>query len=268
MDALDSFVASIIAEHKHPLLFVPAMGNESLDLCASESAPPNADGKLVVSWPQNRGGRGPGPYLFVGATEAYASGGRVAQRFAPYSNFGSCVGLLAPGGRTCAWRVESQNGGPRFALTQGTSFAAPAVAGLLAMALAARPSGRGAEGAAAAVAALQGNQTAVADVPSGTPRAFAELPLSMAGPLTPAQPAPALPDPEAVAPKETLAPPPASEPAPGLTSLLTWLSAAAAVLFAVAILGTGTVVAVAAFVLGALVGAAALFVLLLALATR
>jgi hypothetical protein len=90
----------------------------------------------------------------------------------------------------------------------------------------------------------------------------------MAGPLTPAQPAPALPDPEAVAPKETLAPPPASEPAPGLTSLLTWLSAAAAVLFAVAILGTGTVVAVAAFVLGALVGAAALFVLLLALATR
>jgi hypothetical protein len=206
-------VSSIIEEHPQPLLFVVAAGNDAVDRCADEYV-----------WPRkNRGGRN--LYLHVGATEAYEVSGRVAEKFAEYSNFGSCVGALAPGGNTCAWMADKVQ---HFGVIQGTSFAAPVVSGLLAMAMAARRERVGASGAAAAVADLLGNQIAVSDVKEGTTKAFAALPLSMAGPVAPPRVPPGeLPDPAQLKFSETLDSPPPSEAPSGLLAVIKSLSDAA-----------------------------------------
>jgi hypothetical protein len=112
----------------------------------------------------------------------------------------------------------------------------PVVSGLLAMAMAARRERRGAGGAAAAVAELLENQIAVSGVPAGTTKAFAALPLSMAGALEPpSEPPGELPDPAQLKFSE-LEPPPRSAELSALIQLVAGL-VSAAVFSAVAAVG-------------------------------
>jgi hypothetical protein len=237
MAALDAIVVQLQRENPR-VAFVVAAGNESRDVCSVADV--TSDGKTTMQWPQQRFGATSSPYLFVGATVARASGGRVTQALATYSNRGSCVNALAPGGWWCVYHALPPAGSPPpFQLTQGTSFASPAMAGLLALVLAARPAASAAE---AAQALLAGSRRAQ-DVPAGTTSVLVSLPGDAFGPApeqpapgqpapeqpaqgppaqgVPAQGAPApgppaqtppgkLPTPDELAPRENLAPPPAA----------------------------------------------------------
>lgn len=180
MAALDAFVVQLQKENTR-VAFVVAAGNESRDVCSVADV--TSDGKTVMQWPQQRFGATSSPYVFVGATVTGVSGGRVTQALAGYSNRGSCVNALAPGGWWCVYHaLPSAASPPPFQLTQGTSFASPAVAGLLALVLAARPTASAAE---AAQALLAGSRRAQ-NVPPGTTNVLATLPEDAFGPA-PAQ---------------------------------------------------------------------------------
>jgi hypothetical protein len=100
--ALDDIVVSILEEHSQPLLFVTSAGNDALVRCGGVLQLPE-EGYEYVAWPSPRNVGGRDLYLVVGATEVYEASGRVAQRMAEYSNFGSCVGALCRSSAGC-WR--------------------------------------------------------------------------------------------------------------------------------------------------------------------
>jgi hypothetical protein len=159
--------------------FVVAAGNESRDVCSVADVTSN--GQIMMQWPQQRFGATISPYLFIGATVTGVAGGKVTQTLAAYSNYGSCVSALAPGGWWCAYRALPQTWSPPFQVTQGTSFASPATSGLLALVLAARPTASAAD---AARELLTGTRRAQG-VPTGTTSALVTLPEDVFGPLSP-----------------------------------------------------------------------------------
>jgi hypothetical protein len=178
MAALDAFVAQLQKENPR-VAFVVAAGNESRDVCSVADVTSN--GQTMMQWPQQRFGATISPYLFIGATVTGVAGGKVTQTLAAYSNYGSCVSALAPGGWWCAYRALPQTWSPPFQVTQGTSFASPATSGLLALVLAARPTASAAD---AARELLTGTRRAQG-VPTGTTSALVTLPEDVFGPLSP-----------------------------------------------------------------------------------
>lgn len=183
MQALDAFVRTLKAENPR-VAFVVAAGNDARDVCSVADVSSGGTGETVMQWPQQRfGAWADSPYLFIGATAAGSAGGRVTQTLATYSNRGACVSALAPGGWWCAYRaLAASSGSPSgsvpapFQVTQGTSFASPATAGLLALVLAARPQASAAE----AAQALLANARVAQGVPAGTTTALVALPADAA----------------------------------------------------------------------------------------
>jgi subtilisin family serine protease len=214
----DSFVIAMKTRNPR-LVFVVAAGNEGRDLCDVVDVPDDQNGR-VMQWPQQRFSTASSitdsTYIFVGATIALAGAGTVRHALAGYSNFGRCVNAVSPGGWTCAYRAESGNEAP-FHVTQGTSFAAPAASGLLALVLAARPNATGVE---AMQALLSGSRKVARPGYEGT---IVALPMYAAPPLDGTTPPPVgvLPDPQVIAPQGTLSPP---EPQPQTSSYLPWLA--------------------------------------------
>ena len=208
MNRFDTFVRAMKAKNPR-LVFVVAAGNESRDVCdVADVAGDN--GTREIQWPQQRFGATTSPYVFVGAAIASVNSGTVTHSLARYSNYGRCVGALAPGGWTCAYRalLASDNEAP-FQVTQGTSFAAPATSGLLALVLAARPDSSGED---ATEALLAGSRT-VSGVPTGTSNTLVSLPMDAVPPpsdggITTVPPTEVLPDPSVLAPVARLSPPP------------------------------------------------------------
>jgi subtilisin family serine protease len=98
------------------VLVVCSAGNAGRDLDAQPSYPASV----------------PLPNIVAVAATTPAGGGRV---LAPFSNRGAAVELAAPGARVL---TTSRDGG--YVLAQGTSLAAPHVAGVAALAVAAQPS--------------------------------------------------------------------------------------------------------------------------------
>lgn len=251
LNRFDTFVRAMKAKNPR-LVFVVAAGNEARDVCDVADVPGD-NGTREIQWPQQRFGATTSPYVFVGATITGSNSGTVTQSLANYSNYGRCVSALAPGGWTCAYRalLASDREAP-FQVTQGTSFAAPATSGLLALVLAARP---GSSGEDAANALLAGSRT-VSGVPNGTSNALVSLPMDAVPPpgeTTTAPPAEILPDPSVLAPEQTL-PPPAPRPLSSeLPSFVPWITAAVVVvLFAMAAF-SGKIVFLIATVVAAVV---------------
>ena len=138
---LDAAVNSTLAAG---VTVVVAAGNNSADACGS--SPSRVPGAITVA------ASDPG------------------DRFASFSNGGSCVDLLAPGtGVLSAWT----GGGGATRVMSGTSQAAPLVAGTAALYLSLHPSASPAEVAAALVAGA--TTDVVSGVPAGTPARLLNL---------------------------------------------------------------------------------------------
>ena len=203
----DNFVRAMQAKNPR-LVFVVAAGNESRDVCNVADLP-DGEGGRMMQWPQQRFGATISPYVFIGATVAGVRAGSVTHTLATYSNYGRCIDALAPGGWSCAYQalLPSANEAP-FQVVQGTSFAAPAASGLLALVFAARP---GADGKEATQALLTSSRT-VTGVPVGTSSKLVALPMDAAPPPVGGDattgPSESLPEPSVLAPEENLPPPP------------------------------------------------------------
>ncbi|KNE55139.1 hypothetical protein AMAG_01063 [Allomyces macrogynus ATCC 38327] len=123
--SIDDSIARAIASG---ITVVVAAGNDQLDCCGG--SPAGADGAIVV-----------------GASTLTADNKRDVR--APFSNFGSCVTLSAPGMDIIS--AAGANGAPAgtYAMLRGTSQAAPYVTGVVAQLLQAFPDLKPAEVAAA-----------------------------------------------------------------------------------------------------------------------
>jgi subtilisin family serine protease len=250
----DSFVSAMKARNPR-LVFVVAAGNEGRDLCDVLDVPDDQGGR-VMQWPQQRFSTGSSikdsTYIFIGATIALVGAGTVRHALAGYSNLGRCVNAVAPGGWTCTYRAQTEDEAP-FQVTQGTSFAAPAASGLLALVLAARPNSTGVD---SVQALLTGSRKVTRPGYEGT---IVALPAYAAPPpdgtSTP-PPVGVLPDPQVIAPQETLSPPapqPQTSYLPlallvGGVILLLSLFAASSLLFAAVVVAVLAVVMILNFV--------------------
>ncbi|MDB4890886.1 MAG: serine protease [Gemmatimonadetes bacterium] len=140
--ALNQSIANAVAAG---VTFVVAAGNSSADACsASPSSAPSA--------------------IVVGATD-------MSDAFASFSNYGSCVTMLAPGVNIPGPSIGSNSATKTWS---GTSFASPHVAGLAALYLQTHPTATPAQ----VRSYLLSNATpsAIKSVPSGTPNLLAYSP--------------------------------------------------------------------------------------------
>ncbi len=144
--ALNQSIANAVAAG---VTFVVAAGNSSADACsASPSSAPSA--------------------IVVGATD-------ISDAFASFSNYGSCVTMLAPGVNIPGPTIGSTTATKTWS---GTSFSSPHVAGLAALYLQTHPTATPAQVRSFLLSSA--TPSAISSVPSGTPNLLAYSPQTSA----------------------------------------------------------------------------------------
>nr|BDC16659.1 peptidases S8 S53 super family [Sicyoidochytrium minutum DNA virus] len=171
IDAANSILTSFLASKPNTLFFASA-GNENFDICKNESL--NIPGcPLCYLYPASTLGKDPAtlPWRLVGATEITPT---LQHRWAPYSNFGSCVKFNQDGSFPCAFDNYENSFG--YNTVAGTSFSSPRVASIAASAYAKFPNLEG----GLLLNKLDYNKITVSENPgSGTDARFVTLPESL-----------------------------------------------------------------------------------------
>ena len=155
---------------RHPQLsFIAAAGNESIDPCTTLTTLDWYDCTDCISWPQFTLGEET-PVALIGSTEvAPESGERSVREYATYSNYGVCIDAWSHGGAMCGWDVDAEG----FRGTEGTSFASPLFASLVALGYSKYPDKTDEEVMDLVRGAMVSNVTGA---PSGSPTTFAVVP--------------------------------------------------------------------------------------------
>ena len=132
IQAWDSAMALLKSEYPR-LAFINASGNDGEDVC-DQGWPGNSTVcKDCYIWPSFGGGSdnygvGKEPYVRVGSVHGQTAAVPSKRMYASYTNHGMCTPVYAHG-LVCAYDLDNS----RFSTIQGTSFASPMFAGMVAL---------------------------------------------------------------------------------------------------------------------------------------